>query len=77
MDRLRVIFSTGLFFKVGTPKKCPETYLPPQKKPPPIPHVRPLDLITPYPMFRLFEWITEAIGWLRIVASPLLIGLAS
>lgn len=26
-------------------------------------------------MFKVFEWITEAIGWLQIVASPLLIGL--
>lgn len=27
-------------------------------------------------IFRVFEFITEAIGWLQIVASPLLIGLA-
>lgn len=26
-------------------------------------------------MFKVFEWITEAVGWLQIVASPLLIGL--
>lgn len=26
-------------------------------------------------MFRVLEFITEAIGWLQIVASPLLIGL--
>ncbi len=26
-------------------------------------------------MFRFFEFITETIGWLQIVASPLLIGL--
>ena len=26
-------------------------------------------------MQKVFEWITEAIGWLQIVASPLLIGL--
>lgn len=26
-------------------------------------------------MYKIFEWITEAIGWLQIVASPLLIGL--
>lgn len=26
-------------------------------------------------VFRIFEFITEAIGWLQIVASPLLIGL--
>ena len=26
-------------------------------------------------MFKIFEWLTEAAGWLRIVASPLLIGL--
>lgn len=27
-------------------------------------------------MFKIFEYIIEALGWLRIVASPLLIGLA-
>lgn len=27
-------------------------------------------------IFRVFEFITEVIGWLQIVASPLLIGLA-
>lgn len=27
-------------------------------------------------MFRLFEWIIEAIGWFRIFLSPFLIGLA-
>jgi len=27
-------------------------------------------------IFRVFELITESIGWLQIVASPLLIGLA-
>ena len=27
-------------------------------------------------MLRIFEWITEAIGWFRIVLSPFLIGLA-
>lgn len=26
-------------------------------------------------IFRVFEFITEAIGWLQIIASPLLIGL--
>jgi hypothetical protein len=26
-------------------------------------------------MFKIFEWITEAIGWLQIAASPFLIGL--
>lgn len=26
-------------------------------------------------MFKIFEYITEAVGWLQIVASPLLIGL--
>jgi hypothetical protein len=26
-------------------------------------------------MFKIFEYITEAIGWLKIVASPMLIGL--
>src|SRR5436189_226422 len=26
-------------------------------------------------MFKIFEWITEAVGWLQIVASSVLIGL--
>jgi hypothetical protein len=26
-------------------------------------------------MFKVFEWVTEAIGWLQIVASPFLMGL--
>jgi hypothetical protein len=28
-------------------------------------------------MFKILEWITEAIGWLRIAISPLLIGLGT
>lgn len=26
-------------------------------------------------MYKIFEWITDAIGWLQIVASPFLIGI--